>query len=45
LWSERSFKVSPDSRRLAYPARLGNKWFVVVGGNEEKQYDVIVVFA
>jgi acetyl esterase/lipase/Tol biopolymer transport system component len=38
-WEKESLKVSPDSKRLAYAARTGNKWFVVVDGKEEKQYD------
>ncbi len=38
-WEKESLKVSPDSKRLAYVARTGNKWFVVVDGKEEKQYD------
>ncbi len=32
-------KFSPDSRRVAYVAREGKKWFVVVNGNEENPYD------
>lgn len=40
-WSEKSFRVSPDSRRVAYLAKMGNKQFVVVDGKEEKQYDSI----
>ena len=34
-----SFKVSPDSKRIAYVAGEGSKWRVVVDGKEEKQYD------
>jgi hypothetical protein len=30
---------SPDSRRIAYWARRGNKWLVVVDGLEGRQYD------
>ncbi|HDQ00517.1 MAG TPA: hypothetical protein ENN22_15225 [bacterium] len=41
-WIQKSFRVSPDSRRVAYAAKAGNKWFVVVDGKEEKQYDGIV---
>jgi len=37
----RSVIVSPDSRRVAYVAREGKKWFVVVDGQEQKQYDRI----
>jgi len=33
---------SPDSKRVAYGATIGNKWFVVVDGKEEKQYDGLV---
>lgn len=32
---------SPDSKRLAYVARLGDKHFVVVDGKESKAYDSI----
>jgi len=32
---------SPDSSRVAYAAREGGKWFVVVDGKEEKSYDDI----
>ena len=31
----------PDSRRVAYGAREGEKWFVVVDGKEGKSYDDI----
>ena len=41
-WIQKPFRVSPDSRRVAYMARVGNKWFVVVDGKEEKQYDSIM---
>jgi roadblock/LC7 domain-containing protein len=40
-WIQETFRVSPDSKRVAYMARLGNKIFVVVDGQEEKQYDGI----
>ncbi|MBI2304525.1 MAG: hypothetical protein HYU86_07235 [Chloroflexi bacterium] len=40
-WIEKSFKVSPDSRRVAYAARAGKKLFVVLDGKEEKPYDGI----
>ena len=33
---------SPDSKRVAYGAKVGNKQFVVVDGKEEKQYDSIL---
>jgi len=32
---------SPDSKRVAYTAEKGKKWFVVVDGKEGKQYDAI----
>ena len=41
-WIKKSFKVSPDSKRVAYAAKVGSKWFVVVDGKEEKQYDGII---
>jgi len=43
LWAFSPFQVSPDSKRVAYVAQLGKKWFVVVDGKEEKQYDEIVM--
>jgi hypothetical protein len=30
---------SPDSARVAYAAQVGKKWFTVVDGKEEQQYD------
>ena len=36
-----SFLFSPDSRRLAYGATVGDKRLVVVDGEEGKQYDEI----
>jgi hypothetical protein len=41
FWIEDTLKVSPDGKRVAYGARVGNKWFVVVDGKEKKQYDGI----
>jgi len=35
------FKVSPDSKRLAYAIRRGNKWLVVVDGVEGKEYEAV----
>ncbi|HDQ00520.1 MAG TPA: hypothetical protein ENN22_15240 [bacterium] len=40
-WIIESLKVSPDRKRVAYAAQVGNKRFVVVDGKEEKQYDGI----
>jgi len=42
-WMGGSFlKISPDSQRVAYVARVGTKQFVVVDGKRDKQYDAIV---
>ncbi len=41
-WFEESFVVSPDSKHVAYGARVGGKCFVVVDGREGKKYDAIV---
>ena len=41
-WIPESLKVSPDSRRVAYVATVGNKWSVVLDGKGEKQYDGIM---
>jgi hypothetical protein len=45
-WIQETFRVSPDSRRMACMARvrkwLREKWSVVVDGKEEKPYDAIV---
>ncbi len=41
-WIGESFKVSPDSRRVAYAAQEGDEGFVVVDGKEGKKYDGIV---
>jgi len=40
-WKLGSFKVSPDSKRVAYVSIEGNKQFVVVDGKEQKKYDGI----
>jgi len=37
----KSIIVSPDCRRLAYVARVGKKYVVVIDGKEERQYDRI----
>lgn len=37
-----TFRASPDNKRVAYGVDIGNKWFVVVDGKEEKKYDSIV---
>jgi hypothetical protein len=36
-----SLVVSPDSKRVAYRAKHGGKWLVIVDGKEGKEYDVI----
>ncbi len=36
-----SFRVSPDSRRIAYTIMANDKQFVVIDGKEEKHYDGI----
>jgi hypothetical protein len=36
-----SLRFSPDSRRLAYAAKRGDKPFVVVDGHEEAPYDAV----
>lgn len=41
-WIPPSFKVSPDSKRIAYVALIDNKWFVVLNGKEGRRYDGIV---
>jgi len=41
-WIKESFTVSPDSRRIAYVAKVGNKQLVVVDGKKEKEYDGIM---
>ena len=40
-WILRSFNVSPDSKHAACVAAVGDKGFVVVDGQEGKQYDDI----
>jgi hypothetical protein len=37
-----SLTFSPDSRRVACVAIVGDKQFVVVDGNERKPYNIIV---
>jgi len=37
-----SLRVSPDSKRVAYTAKTGNKSFVVIDGKEGKRYDGIL---
>ena len=37
-----SLVVSPDSKRFAYGAERGGKWFVVLDGEEGKEYDVFL---
>jgi len=38
-WVSEPPTISPDSKRVAYPAGVDNKYFVVVDGVEAKQYD------
>lgn len=40
-WIPGSLIISPDNRRVAYVAVVGNKVLVVVDGVEGKQYDAI----
>jgi len=40
-WIGESFKVSPDSKQVAYRAKIGEKQIVVVDGKEGEQYDGI----
>ena len=40
-WIQASLKISPDSRRVAYVVIEKGKQFVVVDGEEGKQYDGI----
>ena len=37
---KQSLVFSPDSRRMGYVARGDGKWFVVVDGQEKRQYDL-----
>ena len=42
-WMGGSFlKISPNSQRVAYAARVGTKQFVVVDGREERRYDGVL---
>jgi hypothetical protein len=41
-WIPESFKVSPDGRRVAYGAGVGDQRLVVVDDQEGKRYDEIV---
>ena len=40
-WIKESFRVSPDSKHVAYAAEAGNKRFVIVDGKEGTRYDAI----
>lgn len=42
-WIPASFKISPDSKRVAYAVMEKGKWFVVVDGEEEKRYQYVAV--
>ena len=35
-WAPQSFKVSPESKHVAYAPQVGDKYFVVVDGKEQK---------
>ena len=37
-----TLKISPNGKRVAYMAKSSDRWFVVVDGKEEKQYDGIL---
>ena len=41
-WISESFKVSPDSKRLAYAAQVGKRWVVLVDGQAGTPYDGIM---
>ena len=41
-WIRESFKVSPDSKRVAYVVQEDNKGFVVVDGKKGERYDGIM---
>ncbi|MCE5197483.1 hypothetical protein LLG39_00735 [bacterium] len=40
-YSTRDFCFSPDGRRVAYTARIGKKWVMVVDGKESAEFDGI----
>jgi len=41
-WIPKSLKISPDGKRLVYGARVRDKRFAVVDGEEGRQYDSIL---
>ena len=41
-WEQQYFRVSLDSRRVAYGAQKQNKWVIVVNGKEGRQYDSLL---
>jgi hypothetical protein len=40
--TEGYIQVSPDRKRAAWGAKMGNRWNVIVDGKEGKQYDEII---
>ena len=40
-WIPESFRTSPDSKQVAYAAKVGDEWFVVVNGKKGKQFSGI----